>query len=84
MQEVKPNSHHNGEAALRWLRTAWPILLVALGLTAQWGALMARFGAIEDRMADVVAETRALRTEIQQIEGRVSYLEGRQNARSGP
>lgn len=52
-------------------------------MTVQWGVVTAKLQQVEKRLDELIVEARALRSEYQAIERRVSYLEGRLNGRGG-
>jgi hypothetical protein len=67
----------------RWAGIAVTVLLAAGAITIQWGVVTAKLRQVEKRLDELIVEARALRTEYQSIERRVSYLEGRLNGRPG-
>jgi len=68
----------------RWAGVALTALLAVLAFTVQWGVVTAKLDHVEKRLDELIVEARALRTEYQAIERRVSFLEGRQNGRTSP
>lgn len=66
----------------KWAGTAVTIAIAALAFSAQWGVVTAKLNAIEQRMADFVSESRAVRTDVQNIGQRVSCLEGKVGVRA--
>jgi len=68
----------------RWADVALTALLAVLAFTVQWGVVTAKLDHVEKRLDELIVEARALRTEYQAIERRVSFLEGRQNGRTPP
>jgi hypothetical protein len=68
----------------RWAGVALTALLAVLAFTVQWGVVTAKLDHVEKRLDELIVEARALRTEYQAIERRVSFLEGRQNGRTPP
>jgi hypothetical protein len=77
---------NGGRASLRvqWAGIVVTILIAAGAMTVQWGVVTAKLQQVEKRLDELIVEARALRTEYQAIERRVSYLEGRLNGRSAP
>lgn len=63
----------------RWAGVVLTALLAVLAFTVQWGVVTAKLDHVEKRLDELIVEARALRSEYQTIERRVSYLEGRQN-----
>ena len=55
-----------------------------LAVTVQWGVVTTKLDHVEQRLDELLVEARALRTEYQSIERRVSFLEGRLNGRDEP
>ncbi|MBX3435815.1 MAG: hypothetical protein KF847_21055 [Pirellulales bacterium] len=82
-QENGQNDTNGGKASLRvqWAGIVVTILLAAGAMTVQWGVVTAKLQQVEKRLDELIVEARALRTEYQAIERRVSYLEGRLNGR---
>jgi len=72
----------NGTA--RWAGVIITIVLAAAAVTVQWGVVTTKLDHVEQRLDELVLEVRLLRTEYQEIERRVSYLEGRMNGREDP
>lgn len=73
----------NGRALLsRWTGTAVTITIAALAFSAQWGVVTAKLNAIEQRLIDSINESRATRTDVQNIGQRVSCLEGKVGVRA--
>lgn len=68
----------------RWAGVALTALLAVLAFTVQWGVVTAKLDHVEKRLDELIVEARALRTEYQAIERRVSFLDGRQNGRTPP
>lgn len=68
----------NGTRA-RWAGIALTVLLAGGALTVQWGVVTAKLDQVEKRLDELIVEARALRSEYQAIERRVSYLEGKLN-----
>lgn len=82
------NAQHGTNGSKASLRVQWAgivvtILLAAGAMTVQWGVVTAKLQQVEKRLDEFLGEARALRTEYQSIERRVSYLEGRLNGRGG-
>jgi len=75
-------SKHNGTA--RWAGVMVTIVLAAAAVTVQWGVVTTKLDHVEQRLDELVLEVRLLRTEYQEVERRVSYLEGRMNGREDP
>jgi len=84
-QENGQNGINGGKASLRvqWAGIIVTILLAAGAMTVQWGVVTAKLQQVEKRLDELIVEARALRTEYQAIERRVSYLEGRLNGAGG-
>lgn len=72
----------NGTKA-RWAGMVVTIVLAAGAMTIQWGVVTANLHQVEKRLDELIVEARALRTEYQAIERRVSYVEGRLNGAAG-
>jgi len=72
----------NGTKA-RWAGIMVTVVLAAGAITIQWGVVTAKLQQVEKRLDELIIEARALRTEYQSIERRVSYLEGRLNGATG-
>lgn len=70
-----------GNGTPRWVGVFVPIVLAALAVTVQWGVVTTKLDHVEQRLDELLVEARALRTEYQSIERRVSFLEGRLNGR---
>lgn len=68
-------SRLNGAA--RWAGVVLTIVLAAVAVTVQWGVVTTKLDHVEQRLDELIVEARALRSEYQSIERRVSYLEGR-------
>ncbi|MEP0848343.1 MAG: hypothetical protein HRF50_16160 [Phycisphaerae bacterium] len=68
----------------RWAGVVLTALLAVLAFTVQWGVVTAKLDHVEKRLDELIVEARALRSEYQAIERRVSYLEGRQNGLPDP
>jgi len=78
--ERQPKS--NGAA--RWSGVLIPGVVAVVAVTVQWGVVTTKLDHVEMRLDELLIEARALRTEYQSIERRVSYLEGRLNGRDTP
>jgi hypothetical protein len=74
-------SHRNGT---RWAGVIVTIAIAALAFTVQWGVVTTKLDHVEKRLDELIVEARALRTEYQAVERRVSFLEGRMNGRDTP
>lgn len=68
----------------RWAGVVVTIVLAALAITVQWGVVTTKLDHVEKRLDELIVEARALRSEYQAIERRVSFLEGRVNGREHP
>ncbi len=79
MTAVAP--HRNGS---RWAGVVVTLVLAGLAITVQWGVVTTKLDHVEKRLDELIIEARALRSEYQAIERRVSYLEGRVNGREHP
>lgn len=79
------NGTNGGKASLRvqWAGIVVTILLATGAMTVQWGVVTAKLQQVEKRLDELIVEARALRTEYQAIERRVSCLEGRLNGAGG-
>ena len=66
----------------------WPrwtgVVIAILAFSAQWGVVTTKLDHVEKRLDELIVEARGLRSEYQDIERRVSYIEGRQNGRRQP
>jgi hypothetical protein len=81
-----PSNNANCSKRNGWHRHAGVILTAAiavLALTVQWGVVTTKLDHVEKRLDELIVEARALRSEYQSIERRVSYLEGKANGRPG-
>ena len=72
----------NGTA--RWAGVVLTIVLAAVAVTVQWGVVTTKLDHVEQRLDELIVEARALRSEYQSIERRVSFLEGRLKGRNEP
>ncbi|MCL4743265.1 MAG: hypothetical protein KJZ54_13805 [Phycisphaerales bacterium] len=72
--------HRNGS---RWAGVIVTVAIAALAFTVQWGVVTTKLDHVEKRLDELIVEARALRTEYQAVERRVSYLEGRLNGARG-
>ena len=72
---VERASKPNG--AVRLAGVVVTVVLACLAVTVQWGVVTTKLDHVEQRLDELIVEARALRTEYQSIERRVSYLEGR-------
>ncbi len=70
--------------AVRWSGVLIPGVIAVMAVTVQWGVVTTKLDHVEMRLDELLLEARALRTEYQSIERRVSYLEGRLNGRDKP
>jgi hypothetical protein len=77
-RESRPNG------SPRWSGVVIPGVIAVLAVTVQWGVVTTKLDHVEMRLDELLIEARALRTEYQSIERRVSYLEGRLNGRDTP
>lgn len=68
----------------RWASVVIPVALAVLVITVQWGVVTTKIDHVERRLGELIVEARALRSEYQNIERRVSFLEGRLNGRNEP
>jgi len=68
----------------RWAGVIVTIAIAALAFTVQWGVVTTKLDHVEKRLDELIVEARALRGEYQDVERRVSYLEGRLNGRETP
>jgi len=75
--ERQPASPRANGGAPRWLSVLIPVVLAVLAVTVQWGVVTTKLDHVEQRLDELIVEARALRSEYQSIERRVSYLEGR-------
>lgn len=73
----------NGTKA-RWAGVVITVILAAGAMTVQWGVVTTKLQQVEKRLDELIVEARALRSEYQSIERRVSYLEGKVNGRPAP
>jgi hypothetical protein len=85
MTGLSAQNGNGGKASLRvqWVGIVITILLAGGAMTVQWGVVTAKLQQVEKRLDELIVEARALRTEYQAIERRVSYLEGRLNGAGG-
>lgn len=82
MTEQSPRPPKNGTA--RWAGVIVTVVVATLAVTVQWGVVTTKLDHVEQRLDELIVEARALRTEYQSIERRVSFLEGRLNGRDEP
>ena len=69
----------------RWVGALVTIAIALLAFAMQWGVVMTKLDQVEERLDEFIVEARSLRQEYQDVERRVSYLEGLINAgRSTP
>ena len=73
----------NGDAKARWASVAVTLIVAAGAMTVQWGVVTTKLQQVEKRLDEFIGEARALRTEYQSMEHRLSYLEGRLNGKTG-
>lgn len=66
----------NGTKA-RWAGVLVTIILAAGAMTVQWGVVTTKLQQLEKRMDEFIGEARTIRTQHQEMERRVSYLEGK-------
>ena len=74
---------HNANGWPRWAGIVVTVALAALALTVQWGVVTTKLEHVEKRLDELILEARALRSEYQSIERRLSYLEGKANGQPG-
>jgi len=74
----------NGSVWSRWAGVLLTAAIALVAFTVQWGVVTTKLDHVEQRLDELIVEARALRTEYQSIERRVSYLEGRLNGRDAP
>ena len=74
----------NGGMWSRWAGVLLTAVIALVAFTVQWGVVTTKLDHVEQRLDELIVEARALRTEYQSIERRVSYLEGRLNGRDTP
>jgi hypothetical protein len=67
----------------RWAGIALTATIAVLAFTVQWGVVTTKLDHVEKRLDELIVEARALRSEYQSIERRVSYLEGKASGTSG-
>jgi len=78
------NSNGVRNGVSRWAGVFVTIVIAALAFTVQWGVVTTKLDHVEKRLDELIVEARALRSEYQAVERRVSYLEGRISGRTGP
>lgn len=83
MEESNAQNGTRLNGGARWAGVLVTIILAAGAMTIQWGVVTTKLQQVEKRLDEFLGEARALRTEYQSIERRVSYLEGRLNGRGG-
>ena len=66
----------NGTKA-RWAGVLVTIILATGAMTIQWGVVTTKLQQLEKRMDEFIGEARNIRSEYQEMERRVSYLEGK-------
>lgn len=67
----------------RWAALILTALIAMLALTVQWGVVTTKLDHVEKRLDELIMEARALRSEYQSMERRISFLEGRASGGSG-
>lgn len=68
---------------------AWTAVLITtvsglIAVTVQWGVVTAKLDNVEKRLDEMIFETRSVRSEYQDIQKRLSVLEGRAQAGKSP
>jgi len=81
---TEADRQHKTNGAPRLAGVVISVVLAALAVTVQWGVVTTKLDHVEKRLDELIVEARALRTEYQNIERRVSFLEGRLNGRDEP
>jgi hypothetical protein len=66
----------------RWAALILTALIAMLALTVQWGVVTTKLDHVEKRLDELIMEARALRSEYQSMERRISFLEGRASGSS--
>jgi len=69
-------SPSNGNNGSRWSSALITVVLALLAFTVQWGVVTTKLDHVEKRLDELISETRALRMTYQDLEHRVSFLEG--------
>ena len=63
-----------------WAGVLLTAVIALLAITVQWGVVNTKLDNVEKRLDEMIFEARALRTEYQNIERRLSNLEGQHRA----
>ena len=63
-----------------WAGVLLTAVIALLAITVQWGVVNTKLDNVEKRLDEMIFEARALRTEYQSIERRLSNLEGQHRA----
>lgn len=61
----------------RWSGVMITVVIAILAFTVQWGVVTTKLDHVERRLDELIFESRSLRNEYQNIERRLSFLEGR-------
>jgi hypothetical protein len=76
-------TNRSGNGWARWVAIGLTVAIAVLALTVQWGVVTTKLDHVEKRLDELIVEARALRSEYQSIERRVSYLEGKASGSCG-
>lgn len=71
------NNRNHRDQWPRWSGVAITAFIAILAFTVQWGVVTTKLDHVEQRLDELIFESRSLRSEYQVIERRLSFLEGR-------
>ena len=80
MTDVLQNTSRNGRPQHDWPRWSGVMITVVIAIlafTVQWGVVTTKLDHVERRLDELIFESRSLRNEYQNIERRLSFIEGR-------
>jgi hypothetical protein len=83
MSETQDNKEGNGNGKARWASLVVSVVIAAGAMTVQWGVVTTKLQQVEKRLDEFLGEAHGLRTEYQEMERRLSYLEGKLNGIKG-
>lgn len=81
MSDTQTSTESNGK--VRWASLVVSVVIAAGAMTVQWGVVTTKLQQVEKRLDEFISEAHALRTEYQEMERRLSYLEGKINGGKG-
>jgi len=83
VQNTSRNGRHHHDWP-RWSGVMITVVIAILAFTVQWGVVTTKLDHVERRLDELIFESRSLRNEYQNVERRLSFLEGRGYYHSGP